>query len=210
MWTCDTIAQNNNGFPPSPFGPMSGDSDNIWCSRKPRTLKQKKVSRKTGQESVFSRWTLGNINKNRLINRHEMYPFPFTTPSPSPSLQFISLFSLYIMSSAIFSVKTMIFQVLYSSHFLFLICSIYPAPSFTLSLQWTRISAQLSLSRVCMGAEIHLPSKNDIILFLHSQSDASTWNPAFMDGVMYTREADRALGLKTNRCADIHVFVLFF
>lgn len=90
--------------------------------------------------------------------------------------------SRFLPSYIIFALKTMIFRVLCSSHFLLFICSINSDPFLTLILQWTRISAHLSPPS--KGAEIHLPSKkNDIIFLLHSQSDASTWSTAFMEAL---------------------------
>lgn len=41
MWTCDTIAQNNNGFPPPMLAHVWKVSDNIWHPKKAKTLKQK-------------------------------------------------------------------------------------------------------------------------------------------------------------------------
>lgn len=46
---------------------------------------------------------------------------------------------------------------------------------------------QFSLLCMCMWDDAHLPFRNDIILLLCSQSDASTWSPAFR-GVLCTQE----------------------
>lgn len=69
---------------------------------------------------------------------------PIPLFSLSLSHQFHSIKCL--LSYIIFSLKAIIFQVLCSSHFLLFISSIYPALSFTLILQRTKFSAQLSLS----------------------------------------------------------------
>lgn len=46
---------------------------------------------------------------------------------------------------------------------------------------------------VCIGGETHLPTRNDIIVLLGSQSDGSTWSPAFR-GALCTQERQRGEG----------------
>lgn len=48
---------------------------------------------------------------------------------------------------------------------------------------------------VCIGGETHLPTRNDIIVLIGSQSDGSTWSPAFR-GALCTQERQRGEGGK--------------
>lgn len=48
---------------------------------------------------------------------------------------------------------------------------------------------------------MHLPTKNDIIFLLRSQSEASTWSPAFR-AVLCTQERQKEKERDGNRCGD--------
>lgn len=71
-------------------------------------------------------------------------------------------------------------------------------------------SPHTSLPQVRMGAEIHLPSKkNDIIFLLHSQSDASTWSTAFMEALC-TQDRQTEMGNYRETDVQNHRCLFYF